>query len=251
MAGAPKVPVLSFDQIDSTNAEARRRADAGEAGPLWITAARQTAGRGRRGRDWSTETGNLAATLLTSVRKPAGEAAQTAFVAALAAAELCETYVPAALVRIKWPNDVLIDGAKAAGILIESGTLSDDRLWLAVGCGVNLASAPANTPYPATSLAAHLREGVREPPAPIEAMGVFAAAFGRWMAIWNEGGFDPIARAWTARAGGLGGACVARLGSETVEGIAEGLDGDGALRLRLRTGDVRRITAGDVFFEAA
>lgn len=247
----PTIPVLSFDQIDSTNAEARRRAESGEAGPLWITAGRQTAGRGRRGRDWSTEAGNLAATLLTAVRKPAGEAAQTAFVAALAAADLCEAYVPAALVRIKWPNDVLIAGAKVAGILIESGTLADGRLWLAVGCGVNLASAPVDTPYPATSLAAHLRGGVNDPPPPVEAMGAFAAAFGRWMAIWEEGGFEPIARAWTARAGGLGGTCVARLGAETVEGIAEGLDGDGALRLRLRTGEVRRITAGDVFFEAA
>lgn len=245
------VPVLNFDQIDSTNAEARRRAEAGEAGPLWITAARQTAGRGRRGRDWSTEPGNMAATLLTAVRKPPAEAAQTAFVASLAAAELCEAYVPASLVRIKWPNDVLIAGAKVSGILIESGALPDGRLWLAVGCGMNLAHAPHNTPYPATSLAAHLRDGVIEPPAAPEAMGAFAAAFGRWMQIWEQGGFTPIVQAWTARAGGLGGLCVARLGAETVEGIAEGLDDDGALRLRLQSGDIRRITAGDVFFEAA
>lgn len=245
------VPVLAFDQIDSTNAEARRRAEAGEAGPLWITAVRQTAGRGRRGRDWSTEPGNLAATLLTTSRKPPAEAAQLTFVAALAVADLCEAWVPASLVRIKWPNDVLIAGAKVCGILIESGSMADGRLWLAVGCGVNLAHAPVNTPYPATSLAAHLKAGVTEPPSPPEAMGAFAAAFNRWLRVWEEGGFEPIARAWTARAGGIGGICVARLGAETVEGVAEGLDVDGALRLRTASGEVRRITAGDVFFEAA
>lgn len=248
---SPAVPVVSFDQIDSTNAEARRRAEGGEAGPLWITAGRQTAGRGRRGRDWSTEPGNLAATLLTSSRKPPAEAAQLTFVAALSVAELCDAWVPAALVSIKWPNDVLVDGAKVCGILIESGAMADGRLWLAVGCGVNLAHAPANTPYPATSLSAHLKSGVSEPPSPPEAMAAFAMAFNRWMRVWEEGGFAPIARAWTERAGGIGGACVARLGAETVEGVAEGLDMDGALRLRVASGEIRRITAGDVFFEAA
>lgn len=251
MAGNPKVPVLSFDQIDSTNAEARRRAEAGQTGPVWITAGRQTAGRGRRGRPWTTLDGNLAATLLTSIAKPPAEAAQTAFVAALAVADLCAAFVPPALVRIKWPNDVLVAGAKVGGILIESGTLADGRLWLAVGCGVNLASAPDQTPYPATCLADHLRQGLSEPPTPLEAMGAFAAAFGRWMGVWVDGGFQPVAAAWTERAGGLGGPCVAHLGSETVQGIAEGLDHDGALRLRIASGEVRRITAGDVFFEAA
>lgn len=244
------VPILNFDQIDSTNAEARRRAEAGEAGPLWITAGRQTAGRGRRGREWSTEPGNLAATLLTATGRPPAEAAQLAFVAALAAADLCDAYVPPALVRIKWPNDIQIAGAKVCGVLIESGALPDGRLWLAVGCGVNLASATANTPYPATSLAAHLGPGVSEPPAPAEAMAVFAAAFGKWVRTWEAKGFAPIGAAWTARAAGLGGACVARLGAETVEGVAEGIEADGALRLRVRSGEIRRITAGDVFFEA-
>jgi len=250
MSDAP-VPVLSFDQVDSTNAEARRRAEAGESGPMWITAGRQTAGRGRRGRDWATEPGNLAATLLTTTSKPPAEAAQLTFVAALAVADLCEAYVPAALVRIKWPNDVLIAGAKVCGILIESGAMADGRLWLAVGCGVNLTHSPANTPYPATSLAAHLKAGVDAPPCPPEAMGAFAAAFNRWLRVWERQGFAPIAEAWTGRARGLGGPCIARLGAETVEGVAEGLDDDGALRLRLPSGLVRRITAGDVFFEAA
>ncbi len=119
MIGALPIPILAFAEIDSTNAEARRRAEAGASEPVWITAKRQTAGRGRRGRAWSTEIGNLAATLLTFTDKPPVEAAQVAFVAALAIADLFERYVPANLVRIKWPNDVLIDGLKASGILIE------------------------------------------------------------------------------------------------------------------------------------
>src|SRR5690606_17489347 len=118
-AGA--APVLILDDIDSTNAEARRRAEAGETGPLWIAARRQTSGRGRRGREWSSETGNLAATLLVLTRKSPAEAAQITFVAALAVADLLDAFTPAGLVTIKWPNDVMLDGRKASGILVESG----------------------------------------------------------------------------------------------------------------------------------
>ena len=116
-------------------------------------------------------------------------------------------------------------------------------LWVAVGIGVNLAKAPADVP--ATSFAAHM---VAPPPKPLEALGHLAEAFERWRALWDSAGFSAIADAWTARAHGLGEACTARLGSETVEGIAEGLDPDGALRLRTADGSIRRITAGDVFF---
>lgn len=245
------VPILVFDEIDSTNAEARRRAEAGEGGPLWITARRQTAGRGRRGRAWSTETGNLAATLLTTTAKSPAEAAQVTFVAALAIADLYDAYVPAALVSIKWPNDVLIDGLKASGILVESGARPDGLLWLAVGCGVNLNHAPEGTERPATRIADHLRGDVLASPTPEQAMAVLAEAFARRFEDWERLGFAATAAAWTARAQGLGQACIARLHAETVEGVAEGLEADGALRLRLPDGAVRRITAGDVFFGAA
>ena len=103
-------PLVILDEIDSTNAEARRLAEAGEAGPRWIVARRQTAGRGRRGRKWETEQGNLAATLLITTPKSAAEAAQATFVAALAVADLLDVFVSPALVSINWPNDVLLDG---------------------------------------------------------------------------------------------------------------------------------------------
>jgi BirA family biotin operon repressor/biotin-[acetyl-CoA-carboxylase] ligase len=243
------IPVVAYKEIDSTNAEARRRAEASEAGPLWITALRQSAGRGRRGRSWDTGAGNLAATLLLTTDLAPADAAQISFVAALAVADLARAYVPADRVKLKWPNDLMIGGRKAAGILVESGKRNDGRLWLATGVGINLAHAPDDVERPATSFAANLAEAEDPPPTPLEALDRLSEAFAGWLNVWEAQGFSAIAEAWTVRAQGLGSPCVARLGSETVEGVAEGLDVDGALRLRLAGGTIRRITAGDVFFE--
>jgi BirA family biotin operon repressor/biotin-[acetyl-CoA-carboxylase] ligase len=241
-------PVLFFDELDSTNAEARRRAEAGEAGPLWITARRQTAGRGRRGRAWSTGEGNLAASHLFTTTKSPPEAAQVSFVTALAVADLFDAFVPPSLVAIKWPNDVLIDGRKASGILIESGTFAPGVLWLAVGCGLNLRHFPTDVERTATRVADHLRADVAVAPTPEQAMTALAAAFAARMAQWEEGGFPAIVQGWMRKATGLGLPCVARLGAETIEGVADGLDADGSLRLVLASGEVRRVSAGDVFF---
>ncbi len=241
-------PIEAYDELDSTNAEARRRAEAGEAGPVWITAARQTSGRGRRGRAWSTSTGNLAATLLLATNKSVGEAAQLSFVAALTAAELADICLGPGAARLKWPNDVLVHGRKAVGILIESGTRADGTLWLAVGIGINLAHAPQDLERPATAFAEHM---AAPPPTPLDALEILASSFERWRAAWDRDGFTPIAKAWTSYAHGLGQPCEARLPNQTHRGVAEGLDDDGALRLRLDDGGVLRITAGDVFFGEA
>lgn len=241
-----RVPIIAFDEIDSTNAEARRRAEAGQTGPLWITGAVQTAGRGRRGRGWETPVGNLAATCLFITDKPAAEAAQVSFVAALAVSDLARAIAPKARVALKWPNDLLVEGGKASGILVESGP-RDGGLWLAVGIGVNLVHAPPFAPGMTVTPIA-FSEVVPAPPTPGEAISILAEAFERWRSLWIAGGFAPIAAAWTDRAHGLGAPCTARLPAETVSGVAEGLDADGALRLRLASGEVRRITAGDVFF---
>ena len=242
------VPLIIHDEIDSTNAEARRLVEAGETGPRWIVARRQTAGRGRRGRRWESERGNLAATLLVTTPKSAAEAAQATFVAALAVADLLDVFVSPALVSIKWPNDVLLDGVKASGILIESGVHANGDLWLAVGIGVNLAHAPENTERGATSVAARLRADLAYVP-PIEAAAeILAETFAVWWGRWQTLGFEPVLEAWTSRLTGLNGPCVARLDNETLEGEAEGVEPDGALRLRLADGSVRLISAGDVFF---
>jgi BirA family biotin operon repressor/biotin-[acetyl-CoA-carboxylase] ligase len=240
-----RAPVLALEEIDSTNAEARRRAEAGEAGPLWIAAQRQTAGRGRRGRAWETGAGNLAATYLFTTAMPAARAAQISFVAALAVADTAGVFVPPSLVSLKWPNDLLLGGVKAAGILVESGSLPGGALWVAVGVGVNLASAPTASDRPATTFAAHMRA---PPPAPLDALERLAEAMEHWRGVWEGTGFAAIAEAWTARAHGIGERCVANLATESVEGVAEGLDADGALLLRTADGALRRITAGDVYF---
>ena len=176
-------PIEALDEIDSTNAEARRRAEAGETGPVWITAERQTAGRGRRGRNWETGKGNLAATLLIVTAKPPVEAAQISFVAALAVFDLAAAHVPAALISLKWPNDPLLGGLKTSGILVESGAHTAGGLWLAVGIGVNLATPPVEADRPATAFSEHMRA---PPPKPLEALNTLAAAFERWRGVWES-----------------------------------------------------------------
>jgi BirA family biotin operon repressor/biotin-[acetyl-CoA-carboxylase] ligase len=247
----PAAPLLLLDQIDSTNAEARRRAEAGETGPLWIAARRQTGGRGRRGRAWESDAGNLFATLLMTTQKPPAEAAQVTFVAALAVADLLDGYAPPSLVTIKWPNDVLLAGDKASGVLVESGAHPSGGLWLAVGIGINLAHAPTGTDRPATALTHHLRGDVGGPPSVETAAAKLAEAFAVWLERWESLGFEPILDAWRARTPGLDGPAIARLGHETVTGRAEGVAADGALRLRLADGTLRLISAGDVFFGEA
>ena len=247
-AAAGAIPALWFNELDSTNAEARRRAEAGGPGPLWIAARRQTSGRGRRGRAWESGQGNLAATLLMTSSRPAGEAAQLSFVAALGVRDLAARFVPEAIIALKWPNDVLIGGAKAAGILIESGRRDDGDLWLAIGIGVNLVSAPEGLDYPAASLAEHLGPHAARPPTPEEALVILSDSISIWLDIWERDGFEPLRAEWTRHAAGLGGRCVARVGDRSIEGVAEAMDADGALVLRLASGELQRITAGDVFF---
>ena len=243
-------PVIVFDDLDSTNAEARRRAEAGERGAVWLLARRQSAGRGRRGRSWDAGQANLTATLLITLDKPPQEAAQLAFIAALAVGRMADAYVPPSLIGFKWPNDILIEGRKAAGMLIESGAAPGGGLWLAVGIGVNLADFPTDVERPATALKNHLSHNVIRAPTQDEALERLSTAFDDLLRQWLSDGFGPIREAWLARAVGLGGPCSARLANETIDGTAEGLDADGALLLRLRSGALRRITAGDVFFGA-
>lgn len=245
----PRVPagyaVAVFDEIDSTNEEARRRGALGERGPLWICARRQTAGRGRRGREWDSPEGNLMATLLIAPGVGAADAARLSFVAALAVHDLVSAYAIRAAVRVKWPNDVLIDGKKVAGILLESSGHEGQNIvpWLAVGIGVNLIHAPAAATFPATFLGAH-----GHAPTPGEALAELAQAWETRFRVWRVGGFAAIREAWLAVAAGVGQQIEVRLPGETLQGRFETLMPDGALSLLLPTGARRAITAGEVFF---
>lgn len=232
-------------EIDSTNEEARRLAAKGERGPLWLRADRQTAARGRRGRGWESPVGNLAATLLVAPEKSASECAQLSFVTAIAAADTASGFAPSADIKVKWPNDILADGKKFVGILLESTSSADATLaYLAIGVGMNIAYFPPNLEYPVTSLAAL---GVSVPSAS-EAVTQLAAHFAKWYDIWMTSGFTPIQDAWLARAAGLGTRIRARLTREETSGVFEGIDNTGALILREAQGRVRTIAAGEVFF---
>jgi BirA family transcriptional regulator, biotin operon repressor / biotin---[acetyl-CoA-carboxylase] ligase len=227
-----------YAEIDSTNEEARRLAEKGEHGPLWLTALRQTAGRGRRGRPWETKSGNLAATLLIGPPRPQSEWPQLSFVAAIAAADAAASLAPQARLRLKWPNDVLADGKKLSGILLENAHGA-----LAIGIGINLDHHPPDTEFPATSLPAL---GAKAP-APDLALGLLAAEFAKWYEVWL-GGFAPIREAWLARAEGLGTRIRARLVREERWGMFEGIDETGALLLNEGHGRVSVLPAADIFF---
>ena len=235
----------TFDVIDSTNEEAKRLALAGEPGPIWITAARQTAGRGRRGRAWDSPSGNLAATLMIRPGRPANECAQLSFAAAIAACDMLQHFAPGTQFRVKWPNDVLANGTKIVGILLESASKGGEPPdWLAIGVGVNLASHPEGLEYPATSLKGL---GATVPSAD-DALLHLAANFAGWYDAWASQGFASLRDAWLARAQGLGGRIRARLAPEETTGGFEGSDGTGALILRETAGTIRHIAAGEVFF---
>lgn len=226
------------DVLDSTNEEARRLALAGETGPLWIVAREQTAGRGRRGRAWVSDRGNLFATLLTRAAQPI--AAQLAFAAGLAVAGTVDAYSARADVSLKWPNDVLLRNKKVAGILLES--LSPDIL--AIGVGINLARHPQETEFAATSLAALTGSA----PDTDDAIQRLARQMAAWYEVWQTNGFVPVRAAWLQRAAGLRKPVRARLEGHDMEGVFEDIDQDGALLLRDAGGTLVRITAGEVFF---
>ena len=220
------------DELGSTNDEAKRQAGDGAAEGALIVARRQTAGRGRSGRTWTSPEGNLYFSLLLRPARPPGEAAQLSFVAALALAEAVA--IPVAL---KWPNDVLASGRKLCGILLEGA-----EAWLVIGCGINIVSAPDG----ATCLR---REG--SPAAPDDVLDAFCVSFLAWRSRWLSDGFAPVRTAWLDRAAGLGAPATARVGRETFRGAFADLDEDGALVLDMGLGGRRRIAAGEVYFDVA
>lgn len=232
-----------FETLDSTQTEARRRIESGARGPAWIIALRQTAGYGRRGRNWSQESGDFAGSLMFAAEGDAGALGQLSFVLALAVHDVLSGMIEKADVRIKWPNDILVDDEKIAGLLLELVEASGARMLVA-GVGVNVVSTPQGTPYPATKLLNY--DSAPMPNAVAEAIDAnFWAHYG----IWRTQGFAPVREAWLMRAAGLGQTVTVRLPNETIEGVFEDLDESGGLVLRF-DGGTRIISAGDVYFGA-
>jgi BirA family transcriptional regulator, biotin operon repressor / biotin---[acetyl-CoA-carboxylase] ligase len=247
MTAPPRLPpfyrLVAFDALDSTNEEARRRAREGAAEGLLVWAKEQSAGRGRRGRSFASPPGNLYMSVLLRPTRSAVEAAQLSFAGALAVGDAAAALLAdAARLSYKWPNDVLIDGRKLSGVLLESQAAGEGRLdWLVIGIGVNLASYPTGLEFPAISLKA-AGAGIS-----VEALLMAVAErFLFWYERWQAAGFAPLRTAWLSRALGLGGGIRVRLQAEELLGRFAGLDEEGALLLE-DAGGRRRIAAGDIF----
>ena len=234
-------PVTWLETIDSTNEEAKRRALGGERGGLWIAAREQTAGRGRRGRDWVSSTGNLYATALFGWDGDVRDMTRVPFAAALAVADTVATLAPGSAPKLKWPNDVRDGGAKLSGILVEAGEAHGHR-WIATGIGINVASAPEGVGQETTSVAALRGDGLVDTDMALEALnGAFCARLGETL---ND--FSATRAAWLERAEGLDQEVNIRLGDSVTTGVFEDMAEDGALILRLPDGEQRLIRAGDV-----
>ena len=237
-------------------------ARAGDPGGHWFAALEQTAGRGRRGRQWQSTPGNLAASLLLVPSAPPEALATLGFVAGVALNAALGALLPQGMVRIgldgadqwgggarialKWPNDVLADGAKLAGILLEAQSLSGGDHAIVVGIGVNVVAAPDGLPYPATSLGALGYTGSAEDV--FEALSdAFVSAFG----LWADGsGISTVLERWRGSAAGLGAPIVVQQDGAVTRGIFETIDAEGRLILLMDDGSRRTISAGDIHFGA-
>jgi BirA family biotin operon repressor/biotin-[acetyl-CoA-carboxylase] ligase len=236
--------LLSFDELDSTNEEAKRLGHGGGCHGAMIWARRQTAGKGRLGRSWVSSEGNLFVSVLLQPQKPLAELSQISFVAAISAIEAMQDMLPAGKsLQCKWPNDILVDGKKLGGILLESfQSESGGKPWVVAGVGINVDSYPPRTEFPATSLK---EAGVELVSAKI-ILSRFIHHFIECYNEWDIKGFAPMRKKWMARAWGLNERLCARLPEGNLEGICCGIDAGGSLLLEIG-GKKQQVRAADVF----
>ncbi len=238
-----------LEVVDSTNAEAMRRASVGEPPGLWIFAGLQRAGRGREGRDWVSKSGNLHASLILTPGCPLQTCAQLSLVAGLAALDAVRALTDAADgslgLALKWPNDLILEGGKLGGILLESNTAAKDGLLVVIGTGLNLAFHPEPGEIDgarATDLSEH-----GWTIAPRDALAALAWTTDEWLQIWDRGNnFGEVRRRWLERAYGLGEKISVKHGGNETCGLFDSLDENGALLLDCGNDGLKRITVGDV-----
>lgn len=236
---------IELDETVSTNIECLERARAGDAGNLWVTARRQTGGRARRGRSWVSEPGNLYTSLLLIDPAPVDKLSSLPLAVSLAVYDAVKFVLPNdAVVKIKWPNDVLIGGRKTCGILLEGERLNDGRYALVIGCGINVAHKPEQALYPVTSLN---EAGALVSPDILFAH--FYQSMARVLARWNRAqGTAAIVADWREVAAGIGTQITVNLPDRSLQGLFAGIDDYGMLQLDLGGGEIQSIAAGDVFF---
>lgn len=242
----PAYRLVALEEVDSTNSEAKRRAAEGAEDGTLIWARSQTGGYGRQGRDWASASGNLFLSLIVRPDCPLSAAAQFSFITAVALGDALGSVAPPMIeVTYKWPNDVLLNGRKVAGILLESKGDAEQKLdWLVIGLGANVSSFPTDTRLPATSL--HF-EGCPTSVSAVDLLEAFARHMLSWINVWLDDGFAPIRQAWLRHAQGLQEQIEVRLPRETLRGTFTDLDPEGTLLLTLADGSERRIAAGDVY----
>lgn len=237
----PTFTITFHDALPSTSDTAKTLAVGGAGHGTVVCAGEQTGGRGRLGRAWVSPPGNLYTSLVLRYEVAAARQSELGFVAAIAVAETVGHFLPhGPRARLKWPNDVLVAGAKAAGILLEADA-SPSGPWVVLGIGVNLAHAPEGLAYPTASLASL----GASPPLPRVALDHLLAALGRWLAVWESGGFAPIRAAWLEHGPDAGAPLRVAVGNLRHEGSFAGLGPDGALLLATAHG-TKRITSGEV-----
>ncbi len=239
--------LFHYKEIDSTNSEALRRAKEGDSERLWIVADYQTAGRGRGGRSWQSEQGNLYASLALRLKCPLETALQLSFLAGVAVFDAVKAAAPnparLGTLGLKWPNDLMLARHKLGGILLESVSGAKGTLTVIIGTGLNLVSHPELSGRSITHLNAHDVVVHRD-----AAFKQLALMTNRWLEIWDEGmGFAAVRSAWLARAAGLGEPVRVHVGGEEEEGVFSGIDEKGALILTNHGGNKKLISVGDVY----
>lgn len=250
--------VSGYQSVGSTNVEAANALEDGADGLAWFVSTEQTDGRGRRGRDWATTKGNLAASLLLRPDVEPDILGGLGFVAGVALHDALSGVIAARLdgvnalsqrVGLKWPNDVLMNGAKLSGILLEAKKDMAGGLAVIVGIGVNVVQAPEGLPYPATSLNAEL--GAQAPDA-AELFTDLSNAWAEAFALWDCGrGMPQILARWRTAAAGLGGPIEVQSGDARISGRFEDVDENGRLVIRCADGTLEHVSAGDVYFGTA
>ncbi|MCA8887353.1 MAG: biotin--[acetyl-CoA-carboxylase] ligase [Parvularculaceae bacterium] len=230
-----------FDTLDSTSEESKRRILTGETGPLWLVAKEQTAGYGRRGTPWRQAVGDLAATYLFSPNAGQERMPQISFVAGLAVADALARFAPDSAFKLKWPNDIIVNGAKIAGLLLELSFTRDNQAIVSFGVGVNIVNAPSGMDYPT----ARMLDLCGRAPTTDEVLGRIDELFAYWLSIWRHEGFSPVRSAWLLKAQGIGAKIRVRLAGNEFEGVFRDLDGEGALILDI-DGEAKRVTAGTI-----
>lgn len=238
------VGALFYEQLESSNSKAIELA-AHEDGPLWIACGKQSAGRGRQGRAWTSKTGNLFTSLLWKPTIKATDLSPLPFVVALAVRQtLVDLGLASDSVKCKWPNDIIVKDKKLCGILIESSITAEENInYLIIGIGINLQHHPEDAQFPACNLQDLLGMAIT----PIEALTKLSNNMENYKKLWFMDGFNTIRSEWTNNAWGLGQERMVRTSSESFVGTLHELMDDGALRIGLNDGTDRLIYAGDVF----